>query len=142
MKFGLLLFLFLITAKSVFTQELAGNPIVNQYINNLKEEGYELVTQGSFTSGVLPKEVSLGMRKSYKYRIIAIPTGKLKTVRMNIGNTLVPSSSKNNPVLDWTYVPYGDENIEIEFLHPKKRRGRFKLSSEDSIFYVIGKKPF
>ncbi|MGB1103325.1 MAG: hypothetical protein ACPG21_06810 [Crocinitomicaceae bacterium] len=133
--------LFFILASQIgFAQDLKGNRVVSTYLKKVKAEGCELVVHGSFNSGELPKSIKLDLEEYYKYQIYAIPTGKLKAVRMEIGYMNVPGSTKQNPVLDWVYVARSSKKTVFKFLNTKKK-GSFKLSPENSLYYIIAKKP-
>lgn len=59
---------------------------------------------------------------------------------MQIGYMRVPGSTKKNPVLDWVYVAHSSKKTVFEFLNTKKK-GSFKLYPENSLYYIIAKKP-
>lgn len=143
-KASLLLLFILITTKSTFAQEEPRKSQLNTYLEILMEEGYEVVAQGTFQSGDLPKDVDVTVEKYYKYRIIAIPSGKLKTVLVKEDGRTIMSSTKERPVLDWTHIPnvyYSTRDSVFTFMNAKRRsRGEFKLSSENSLQYIIAKK--
>jgi hypothetical protein len=78
--------LFFILASQIgFAQDHTGNRVVSTYLKKVKAEGYELVVHGSFSSGELPKSITLDLEEYYKYQIYAIPSGKLKAISMQIG---------------------------------------------------------
>ncbi len=131
--------LFFFTVALIFAQELPKRNDPIGYFEKMKAEGYELVDHGYFNKGELPQSIYLDLNDYYKYKVYAIPSGKLKTVAVSMGYRTI-TSTKANPVFDWTYVPNKSGKTEFKFMNTKKR-GRFKLSPGNSVYYIIGRKP-
>ena len=127
--------LLLLTATVTFAQELPGKNDPIRYMDKIKAEGYELVEHGYFNKGELPQSIFLELNDYYKYKVCAIPSGKLKTLAVSMGGQQM-TSTKANPVFYWTYVPTKSGRTEFKFMNTKKR-GQFKLSPGNSVYYII-----
>jgi hypothetical protein len=131
--------LFCFSIAILFAQELPKKTLPEKYLEKIKAEGYELVDQGSFNQGELPKTIYLDLNDYYKYKVCAIPSGKLKAIAVSMGYQTM-TSTKANPVFYWTHVPTKSGKTRFKFMNTKKR-GKFKLSPENSVYYIIAKKP-
>lgn len=132
-------FLLIFSVAFIFAQELPKKTGPEKYFDKMKAEGYELVDHGYFNKGELPKSIYLDLNDYYKYKVCAVPSGKLKTIAVSMGYTTM-TSTKANPVFYWTHVPRKSGKTEFKFMNTKKR-GKFKLSPGNSVYYIIGKKP-
>ena len=109
-------------------------------MKKVKSEGFERVAHGSLSKGDLPQSTSIHLDEWHLYKIYAIPFGKLKTIEVRIDYQRYLPSTKKNPVFECRYASRTSEKAEFRVLNPKKK-GRFKLSPDNSVYYIIAKKP-
>lgn len=119
----------------------------DSYRKLMEADEYKIIKQGLYDKGELPQSFSMDFEQGQEYVICIIPKGKLKNIEVHIGfYQYVFSNDNSHPVIYESFKSFQDKTYEVQLFATNQRRTKrkrtFKLSSDDSVYYIIGKKLF
>jgi hypothetical protein len=132
---------FIFMVMFTFSQELKEASSHLRYIDKITSEGYQIVERRNLSKGELPESFPLSVKAGHRYIICLVPKGKLKELDVWIGFDFTFGSTKDNPVLYGEFNAYKSKTYKTE-ISSKKRNRKFKLSSANSVYYILAAKPF